>query len=301
MKAFSLLVATVFLPAFAWAQSLRFSSGSVSNCNVTLNLAGLTNTWCYVERLNRTNQVWDNVGSAYLGTNAAATFNTTLHECVYGFFRAKSTNGTYLSTNAFGAVAGTVGTGYYLLGNPFGAKTLTQIVPSPNDGTTVHLFRVGGYYDSSSYDAGAGAWDTNYTVTQLEGFFLQNVATNVQPYLLSGLFSTNTLSKGLTNGNNLIVSPLYKLTAPAIWKVDELNTNQLGGASLLPVQSTGFNPQAKVLRARDTVPNYDTYSLTNSVWRLNTTNTVVPLGLVEGFWLYKPTNATWNVSLSFWP
>lgn len=301
MKTIPFLLASVLVPAFAWSQSLRFGSGSVSGTNVTLTLAGLTNTWCQVERLNRTNQVWDNVGSAYLGTNATATFNTTLHEGIYGFFRTKSTNGTYLSTNAFGAVAGTVGTGYYLLGNAFAAQTLTQIVPSPNEGTTVHLFRAGGYYDSASYDSGAGLWDTNYTVTQLEGFFLQNVATNAQPYLLSGLFTTNTLSKGLTNGNNLIVSPLYKLTAPAIWKVDELNTNQLGGASLLPVQSTGFNPQAKVQRAKDTVPNYDTFSLTNGVWRLTNTNTVVPLGLAEGFWLYKPTNATWNVSLSIWP
>jgi hypothetical protein len=301
MKTSLFLFAALLLPAALSAQSLRFTAGSVSNTAVTLSLAGLTNTWCQVERLNRTNQVWDNVGSTLLGTNATATFNTSLHGGIYGFFRAKSTNGTYLSTNAFGAVAGTVGTGQTLVGNPFAPLTLTQIFRSPRNGTTVHLWRSGGYYDSSTYDAGAEAWDTNYSVGQLEGFFIENGSTNTEAYVVSGLFSTNVLSRSLVAGNNLLVSPLYKLTAPAIWKVDELNTNQLGGASLLPVQSPGFNPQAKISRAKDTVPNYDTFALTNGVWRLGNTNTVVPLGLVEGFWLYKPTNATWNVSLSIWP
>ncbi len=293
-----LFLLTGFIPVFA--QSLRFTSGSVTTTNVTLNLAGLTNTWCYVERLNRTNQVWDNVGSTLLGTNATAAFNTTLHEGIYGFFRAKSTNGTYLSTNAFGAVAGTCGTGYSILGNPFAPLALTSVFPSPIDGVIASVWRSGAFLDSY-YDAGVGAWDTNYSVGQLEGFFVDNPSTNALRYVISGVFSSNVLTKTLVSGNNLIGSPLYKLISPAIWKIDELNTNQLGGASLIPVQSAGYNPQCTLSRLKDAAGNFYTYTLkTNNVWQLGGTNSVIPLGLVEGFWVNKPTNATWNVSVGFW-
>jgi hypothetical protein len=58
------------LSAALSAQNLRFTAGSVANTAVTLSQADLTNTWCQVERLNRTNRAWDNVGSSLLGTNA---------------------------------------------------------------------------------------------------------------------------------------------------------------------------------------------------------------------------------------
>jgi len=40
--------------------------------------------------------------------------------------------------------------------------------------------------------------------------------------------------------------------------------------------------------------------VTNTVWQSSGTNTVVPLGLTEGFWLNKPTNATWTVNRTIW-
>ena len=58
-------------------------------------------------------------------------------------------------------------------------------------------------------------------------------------YVIDGLFDTNNISKTLYPGLNLVATPLYHITVTNTWIVDVLDTNQVGGASALPVQQSG--------------------------------------------------------------
>lgn len=140
MNKLTLLTALVLtLPGVLRAQTLSFTGGVVSNLNtVTLSLKGPTNQMVQIERLNRTNQTWQSQGAVRLNSSGLAGFNSSLHAGVYGYFRAQTTNGTYRSTNAFGAVAGTIGGGQTMIGNPLGATTLSVMFPTAAGGTTVY-------------------------------------------------------------------------------------------------------------------------------------------------------------------
>jgi hypothetical protein len=283
------------------AQNLSFTSGVVSNfSNVTLSLQGPTNQVVEVQRLNRTNQTWDAMGTVRLSSVGSAAFNTTLHEGIYGFYRAKTTNNTYYSTNAFGAVAGTLDRGQVLIGNPFGPVPLTSLIPSPVEGTIVYRWDNPGGWAMATYDL--GEWDTNLTIGSLRGILVRT-PTNVvsQRYLVSGLITTNLQTQSVPSGSSLLCSPVYKLVTPSQWIADELTTNRLGGYSSLPVQTSGSNPQCQIFQMVDTAGTYMTSTLTSSnQWQTGGSNTVVKLELTEGFWLSKPTNATWNVSVPIW-
>ena len=93
----------------------------------------------------------------------------------------------------------------------------------------------------------------------------------------------------------------YALTDVATLKVDTLDTNNYGGVSLLPVRSPGFDPEAQLNRLKTKASvSYTEYVLTNALWTTNGVQTSVPLHLSEGFFLYKPTNATWTVTREIW-
>ena len=281
------------------AQSLYFTSGSVSNdfSGVTLKLQGPTNQTCAVEGLDPTNQTWETLGWVALDSTGAGVFNTTLEQGVYGFYRARTTNDTYYSTNAFGAVAGTLPSGETMIGNPFAPADIATIIPSPADGTTVYQYNNG--YVIATYQI--NQWDTDITVGTAEGVIVKTPTNVTQRYVVSGLFTTNQVSRSIVSGNSIICSPLYQIIGPGTWQVDELNTNRLGGYSLIPAQTSGYSPQCTINRMIDTSGDYQTYTLTtNNVWQTGGTNTVVPLGLTEGFWINKPTNATWTYSLPIW-
>jgi hypothetical protein len=143
-------------------------------------------------------------------------------------------------------------------------------------------------------------WTTNLTIGELEGFFVQNYDTNGLRYLFSGLFTTNTVTKTIPKNLSIIASPAYYLYSYSTLQNDLLATNQLGGLFNIPVQSTGFTPQCDLYRWSPTTNGYAHYILTNSSWTLNSTNTTVPLYLGEGYYIGKPTNATWNVSRPIW-
>jgi hypothetical protein len=187
-----------------------------------------------------------------------------------------------------------------MIGNPFAATTVSGLIPGPANGTTVYRYDGTNGFVTATYDTDLGGWDTNMPVAQLEGA-LVSVPTNTVRYLVSGLFTTNSLSKSIPSGDSILCSPLYKLTVVSAWQIDELNTNKLGGDSLLPVQSSGYSPQCTINRMIDTSGNYRTYTLTtNNVWQTSGTNTVVPLHLTEGFWIKKPVSATWTIGLTIW-
>jgi len=286
------------------ADALRFTSGTVSNFTaISLNLAGPSNLVIQVERLNRTNDVWESQGNVTLGGSGTGTFNSSLIEGIYGFFRAKATNNSTFSTNAFGAVCGYLGNGLSIIGNMFKAQDLTNVLTTPVNGMQAYKWdNSSGSFASYSYVAAFGAWSpSSFVVDPMEGIFVRNPQTNINRYTISGLFDTNAISKSLPSGYSLICSQRYHVVETNTWKIDILNTNQLGGASQVPVQSPGFNPQAIINKALDNVPNYSTNNLTSgNLWQSGGTNVVVPLNITEGFWLNKPTNATWVVNRTIW-
>lgn len=285
------------------AQSLRFTGGNVANnfSSVTLTLAGPTNTLIQLERLRRTNQVWQTVGYGYTSTNGTLTLSNSLDEGVYGCFRAQTTNGTHRSTNAFGAVAGYLFPGWSIIGNPFAANWLTNIIRNPSEGLLVYKWRNAiTNFHLVNYEFGVWS-DTTNLVEQMEGIIVQNPATNTVRYVVQGLFTTNTLTRSIPAGWSLLSSPLYKLTVPSEYRVDTLDPNRLGGFSQIPVRSAGFPLESKIEQlVSSSSYTLAGYSLTNSAWRVWGVVTNIELQLTEGFWLNKPTNATWNVSLPIW-
>lgn len=284
------------------AQTLSFTSGVVSNySSVYLTLTGPTNRIVQVERLNRTNQTWDVMGTLTLNSSGTGNYTSSLHEGIYGFFRARTTNSSHYSTNAYGAVAGYICYPKTMIGNMFAPTTLSNIISNPATTLIVWQYTTNGYV-RADYDTDTSQWYPNLNIDRQEGFIVEG-PTNMyvcSRYLVNGLFVTNTVTKPIPTNWSIQCSPLYKLTVPANWQVDEFNTNRYGGYSLLPVQSTGFNPQATISRMIDTSGNYWNYYLTNNVWQHAGTNIVVPIDLAEGFWVYKPTNATWSVNVPIW-
>ena len=300
----TLTVAVCVVMHFAsHAQSLRFTGGNVANnfSTVTLTLAGPTNTLIQLQRLGRSNQVWQTVGYGYTGTNGTLTLTNSLDEGIYGYFRAQTTNGTYRSTNAFGTVAGYLFPGWSMIGNPFAANWVTNIIRNPSEGLLVYKWRnASNVFHLITHEFGTWS-DTTNLVEQMEGIIVQNPATNTVRYVVQGIFSTNALTRSLPTGWSLLSSPLYKLTVPSEYRVDTLDTNRLGGFSQLPVRSPGFPLESKLEQlVGSSSYTLASYSLTNSAWRVGGVVTNIHLGLTEGFWLNKPTNATWSVSLPIW-
>src|SRR5258708_31320135 len=163
------------------ANSFYFSTAVASNDfnGVLLSLQGPTNTTCEVHRLNRTNQTWDVMGTVTLDSSGVGSFSTTLHEGIYGFYRAQSTNGTYLSTNAFGAVAGFLpASGKTMIGNPFIARDVSEIFPSPSDNLTINQWdNANNRYVNVYYDAFFGEWSHALSIGTQEGVIVNNPST----------------------------------------------------------------------------------------------------------------------------
>ena len=119
-----------------------------------------------------------------------------------------------------------------------------------------------------------------------------------------GLFYTNYFSRTLPTGYSIITSPLYhKLAGGSATQIDEFNSSQLGGYSLVPVNSSS-NPKARVSRNKVGLANqYIDYTLTTgSQWQTNSANTTVPILLGEGFWIENRfgSNQSWSVSVPIW-
>jgi hypothetical protein len=98
---------------------LRFTSGSVSGTIVTLNLAGIPQLVCEVQRLDFPSDTWVSQGTLTLNSFGAGTYNSSVTNGL-GYFRAKSAhNAAYRSANAFGSIVGSIPPGFWLVGNPF--------------------------------------------------------------------------------------------------------------------------------------------------------------------------------------
>ena len=317
-KQLLLQLAAISIVGTAQAQSLRFTSGEIFNTNqVSLWVSGpsVTNLNYVLERLDLTNQTWQTVSTYTINSGGPTNLTSSLFNGTYGFFRTRSPNHAYLSTNAFGAIVGSVGPGLSLLGNPFGATTITNIFPNPAEGSSVEKWN----NSTTNYvvsNFSFGTWDTNFTIGEVEGFFIDNGGTNAMAYQFSGLFTTNTVTKLVPTGFSIITSPSYYLiTPPTLWN-DTLTNNVLGGKFSIPVQTPGYSPQSEVDKWIAATNGYAKYYLTNLVttnfvgtnswrqtnlvWTLSGTNVYVPLYLGEGFFINKPTNATWSFNRPIW-
>lgn len=287
------------------ADPLRFTSGSVSGTNVTLNLAGVTNLVCEVQRLDFPSDTWVAQGTLTLSsTNGTGIFNSSVTNGL-GYFRAKATNDSYFSTNAFGSIVGTVPSGFWLVGNPFPSLTVSQMFPSPVGGSTVYYTLADQSVPSTTWDDLDEAWvPDDHSLGNGEGFIIHSATTNAFPFQVWGIFATNSFSRTLWTNWSINCSPLYhKLAGGAGTQIDEFNTNRLGGYSLLPVTSAS-NPQAYVDRNDAGVANqYLVYTLTSTnQWQHANTNIVVPILIGEGFWFknLSGSNQVWTVSLPIW-
>ena len=288
----------------AAAQSLYFTSGVAnSSGNVTLVAKGtsLTNVGCVLERLNSTNQVWE-TQSSFIITNGASsvTLNSSLHNGFYGFFRARSTNNVYKSTNAFGAFLGYLENGYSLIGNPFGSSIHTNFFPAPVAGLSVLKWNSSTTNFVTS-DYTGSAWSTNFTIGECEGLFAYNPTTNLVKCLFGGLFVTNAITKSLATGLSLITTPRYQLISSAALTTDILSALSPAGAAGLPVLTSGFCYQSEIQKY---IPASGTYSKhvlsTNSVWLENGVVEPVSINFLEGFFVSLPTNVTWSVTRTIW-
>lgn len=286
------------------AQSLYFTSGVANtNGNVTLVAkgTGLTNVICVLERLNSTNQVWE-AQTAFTITNGASsvTLNSSLHNGFYGFFRARSTNNAYKSTNAFGSFLGYLETGYTLTGNPFGSAVLTNLFPSPVSGLSVQRWNASTTnFHTSDYTG--SSWTTNFTIGECEGLFACNPTTNLIKVLFGGLFTTNAVAKSLPAGLSLITTPRYQLIGSAALTTDMLSALSPAGTAGLPVLTTEFGYQSEIQKYIPASGTYSKHTLsTNSVWLENGVVEPVAINFVEGFFLSHPTNATWSITRSIW-
>jgi hypothetical protein len=285
----------------AQADSLRFTSGSLTGQIATLSVAGNSNLVCELQRLNPTNDTWTVTSTFTLGSSGTCTLTNGL-VAGYGYFRARSTNGSYLSTNAFGAISLTLPHGYSLIGNPFNTQYCTQIFPSPVDGLNLTRLTNGFQWeDAAVYDF--GEWNHNDALQRGEGAVVFSPTTNLVAQFW-GLFSTNGFSKTIPSGWSILTTPLYHVTDFTLMTVDTLNTNSPAGASSFPISSTS-SPQARLER----IPNpssstFSLYSLTNGVWYINGTNSL-PIPIASGesiLWRNEATNsATWSInSIPIW-
>ncbi|MFO1458706.1 MAG: hypothetical protein U1G08_04805 [Verrucomicrobiota bacterium] len=301
MKLLSTIIGATCLATTIPAQTLYFSSATVlANNTVQLTIAGPTNSTYYLERLNKTNQVFEIINTFTFTNNSSTTITASLSQGSYGFFRCQTTNGATKSSNAVGVVIGSVGSGYTLLGNPIASRTLASVFPAPQDGMTVLQWTPSiTNYTSADYVGGVG-WTTNLTIASLEGFFVVNPVTNSVQYTFAGIFGTND-TKNLPKGDSLITSQRLYLVTPSTGQSDVLTTNNLGGYSVLPVLANGYSPQSRIDKYRMNTGTYDQFYLTNSAgWYQGTTKTNVPIFLGEGFWINRPTNFVWNVYRPIW-
>jgi hypothetical protein len=296
------VAAGIAIAVGAQAQALRFNSGYVTNGNTAaVTLYGPTNMVCVIDRLGATNGTWSSVGTVTLNSYGYGFFTNLLDQWVYGVYRAIGTNaGTvYRSTNAFGAVVGDLYPGLTMVGNPFTGMYAENLVPSPADGTAIYRWNNSTTnYSTDVYD---GGWSLSLWLARGEGVIVKT-PTNIvsQKYVVSGVFPTNAFTYSVPKGQSILCTPLCKVTDAATWRVDLLTTNQLGGASSLPVRSTGYTPESTINRMIDLNGTYKTYTLTNNAWYSSYIGTTVPLELTEAFWLNKPTNGTWTVTVPVW-
>jgi hypothetical protein len=274
--------------------------GVVSNAtNVILYLHGPTNQVCLVEQFNPSVQAWQTVDAELLDNYGSAQFETTLWNGCYGLYRAKTTNAPcYYSTNTFGAIAGWLSGGQTLIGNPFWARDISEIIPEPVEDTTVYCWNnASNKYDGATF--AFGAWDQPLNVGTFDGILVVAPSNTWQRFVLNGPIDTNAITKAIPSGSSLLCSPL--LETDSTWLVDLLTTNNLGGLSQLPVATPWYDPQSTITRMLNTQGYYQDYTLsTNNVWQTNGVATTVPLHLAEGFWLNKPTNATWTINRRIW-
>jgi hypothetical protein len=295
-----LILALCFSLNSTKADSLRFTSGSVGTnfSTVVLSIAGPTNLVCQVERLNPSNDAWEIEGYVNLGPFGNANFTNSLVDGIYGFFRTKATNNSALATNAFGAVCGYLGAGDSFIGNIFAAANISTIIPNPPEGIEALKYINGSGWSIASYED--GAWANDVTIGTFEGVYIQNGATETR-YIVSGLFDTNTIVKSIPSGLSAVCLPLYHVNPVNTWDVDTFNSSQPGGVSGLPVQSSGYVPQCRLYQLINNANLYSTNLLTSSnVWQHAGTNINLQFGITEGFFIDKPTNATWSVSRPIW-
>jgi len=297
------LIITIGANAIAiHADDLRFTSGSLSDQTVSLTVAGNSNLVCELQRLQPTNDTWTAVSTFTLNSNGVYYATNSLIDG-YGYFRVQSTNGTYHSTNAFGAMSIVLPQGWSMLGNPFDTLHLTDIFPSPEEGMNVDTLTDGQQWnDIASYDF--GEWNHDDAIVRGQGMAVRTYTTNIVAQLY-GLFSTNGFSVSLPPGWSMVMTPLYHITDYNSMQVDSLDSNHLGGLSTFPL-STGTNPQARLGLIVGTVgPTFDYYDLgTNNVWKLGT-NAVssIPITWSESvWWRNTQTNSiTWTVnSVPIW-
>lgn len=150
---------------------------------------------------------------------------------------------------------------------------------------------------TSTYDSG---WSVNHQVGTFDALSI-NIPTNeTAHFIVSGLFDTNTITTAIPSGFSAWCLPLYHVSPTNSWIVDTFNTNQLGGLSVLPVQSSGFLLQCTLNQLIDNLGNYSVNRLTNNAWNCNGTNVTLSFELAEGFIIEKPTNATWTVNRTIW-
>jgi hypothetical protein len=287
--------------------TLQFTSGSLSGTSVNLNLSGIPNLDCDVERLNFSTDSWVRQGSLKLDASGTGTFGSSVLNGL-GYFRARSRDGSdrYLSTNAFGSIVGTIPAGNWLVGTPFAGMTITNTFPTPYDGTTVYYF-TNGNFQTLSYSSIFGEWsDSDRALAAGEGVLVYSAAsgTNTLAYRAYGLFSENSFSRTLPSGYSMITSPLFhKYSGGSATQIDEFNSTRLGGYSLVPVNSSS-NPKAYASRNKTGASNdYINYTLTSGgQWETNSVNTTVPILIGESVWLDNLFGSaqTWSVSLPIW-
>ena len=313
-------LAALLISHAAHAASLGFASAYVDNAHtLSSTITGPTNQWVYVERLKYDTQVWQIVSTNWIDASGSLSFTKTnaLDGNFYGIYRARTTNSAYLSTNAFGAVAGFLPQGYTMIGNPFdssGTNSVADVLRPPNDPLSTYVWRSGGYQDAGIYTG--GSWISSVALNPLEGFMVYNQSTNAQHYIVSGLLSTNSFNLSLTN-YNWITSPLFRLQSPNTnataraqpyfaQPVDTLTAGNLGGASGLPVPITAYYTNILSLSqvTNTATPIYQSSQLpwNGTNWLRSSNSVTIRPNLSEAFWFNLPTNRTWTVpSRAIWP
>jgi len=255
----------------------------------------------YIEQLGYSNQVWSALGSGWLGTNGVVslTFSNAFSAGWNGVYRAYTTNAW--ATNGFGVMKMSLGPGHSMVGSLFASEWVSDLLPNAPDGTIAYLYDP--VTDSYLTSERVGAdWVGDQEVPWLAGVLVYNPSTNSATALVSGVITTNAVTLSLPAGSAMIASPLFRVySTNALSEADLMisgSTNQLGGLSVVPVASVGWTSQSQI----DRLPGGST-NLSYRTWSLNQTNawihggaiSSVPIRLGEGFWLTKPTNATWSV------